>query len=175
MALVCLYLVNFVNTWIHFHVDFVKKKKTGFIHLARHMIVLSVKIVAHWSDMGLSWKMLPCNVKQVKMVFFSTAYFAAIVFLWECTMCIASVQTTKTQLSKGKIVATSYMTLKSYSDIRCVRNCFEEKRQGRCSVAGYDKSTQTCFLSNDGPEDLVDADEKFGVFLFSEREGMFGY
>jgi len=109
------------------------------------------------------------------MGFLSAAYLAAIVFLWECTMCMASVQTTKTQLSKGKMVATSYMTLQSYSDIKCVRKCFEEKRQNRCSVAGYDKSTQTCFLSNDGPQDLLDADKEFGVFLFLEPECKFSY
>ena len=109
------------------------------------------------------------------MVFLSAAYLAAIVFLWEFTMCIASVQITKTQLIKGKMVATSYMTLQSYSDIKCVRKCFEEKRQERCSVAGYDTSTQTCFLSNDGPGDLLDADEEFGVFLYSEPECKFSY
>ena len=109
------------------------------------------------------------------MVFLSAAYLAAIVLLWESAMCMASVQTAKTQFSKGKMVATSYMILQSYSDIKCVRKCFEEKRQNRCSVAGYDKSTQTCFLSNDGPEDLLDADEEFGVFLFSEQECMFSF
>ena len=109
-------------------------------------------------------------------MFLSAAYLASLVFLWECTMCMTSVQTTKTQLTKGKMVATSYMTLQLYSDIKCVRKCFEEKRQDRCSVAGYDKSTQTCFLSNDGPHDLLDTDsEHVGVFLFSEQEGMFSY
>lgn len=67
------------------------------------------------------------------------------------------------------------MTLQSYSDINCVRKCFVEKRQNRCSIAGYDKATQTCFLSNDGQHELLDADEEFCVFLYSQQDGKFRY
>jgi len=95
---------------------------------------------------------------------------AAYVFLLEYAMCTAGVQTANTYFAKGKMVATSYMTLKSCSSIKCVSKCFDEQRNTRCSVAGYDKSTQTCFLSNDGPQDLLDADEKSGVFFYSVPE-----
>jgi len=101
-----------------------------------------------------------------------TKYLAAIaiVFVLEYTMCTANVQSINTYFTKGKMVATSYMTLKSCSSIKCVSKCFDEQRNTRCSVAGYDKSTQTCFLSNDGPQDLLDADEESGVFFYSVPE-----
>jgi len=106
---------------------------------------------------------------------FSIKLFAkiAVVIIWAPSLSLASVNTTRAQITKGKKVATSYMTLQSYSDIKCVRKCSVEKKQNRCSIAGYDKTTQTCFLSNDGHQDLLDADDEFGVFLFSDTEGMF--
>lgn len=93
-------------------------------------------------------------------------------FILEYSLCMATVQTTATHFIKGKTVATSYKTLQSYSKIKCVEKCFAEKRQNRCSIAGYNKVTKTCFLSNDGQQDLLDANEEFGVMLFS---GMFSY
>ena len=109
------------------------------------------------------------------MRIFSSSFFAtaAVVIVWAPSLSFASVHTARAQFTKGKKVATSYMTLQSYSDIKCVRKCFVEKKQNRCSIAGYDKTTQTCFLSNDGQQDLLDADEEFGVFLYSDTEGMF--
>ena len=112
------------------------------------------------------------------MTIVSTKNFAtvALVFLCASSMCMATVNTTSTTLTKGKMVPTSYMTLQAFSDMNCVRKCFLEKMQNRCSVAGYDKSTQTCFLSNDGPQDLLaTADEDVGVFFYSGSEGLFNY
>ena len=96
-----------------------------------------------------------------------------ICFLWTCSMCLGNIQTIESQFSKGKKVATSYKTLQSYSKIKCSEKCFDEKRQNRCSVAGYNTATRTCFLSNDGPQDLLDADEEFGVFLYADPTSMF--
>ena len=101
-----------------------------------------------------------------------TAITVVIVFLWTCSQCLANIQTIESQFSKGKKVATSYKTLPSYSKIKCAVKCFEEKRQNRCSVAGYNTATHTCFLSNDGLQDLLDADEEFGVILYADSEGM---
>ena len=95
----------------------------------------------------------------------------AVVFLWTCSLCKATVDTTATNFTKGKQVATSYMTLQSYSDIQCVRACFGEKRLGRCSVAGYHSSTKTCYLSNNHPHNVLNtADDEFGVFFYSTQK-----
>ena len=101
---------------------------------------------------------------------------SALVFLLACRLCMGTIQGTKTKFTKGKRVATRYMTLQSYSDIKCVRKCFDEKKQNRCSVAGYNVATKTCLLSNDNQTDLLDTtEEEFGVFLFSDSKGMFSY
>jgi len=92
----------------------------------------------------------------------------AIVFLWLFSLCLANIETMQTQVAKGKKVKTSYKTLQSYSKIKCAETCFDEKRQNRCSVAGYNKVTRTCFLSNDSQHDLHDANEEFGVILYAE-------
>jgi len=100
----------------------------------------------------------------------------AVVFLWTCSLCKATVDTTATNFTKGTQVATSYMTLQSYSDIQCVRACFGEKRLGRCSVAGYHSSTKTCYLSNNHPHNVLNtADDEFGVFFYSTPEGVFSF
>jgi len=105
---------------------------------------------------------------------FMTRATATVVFLWTFSLCLASFKTTKTQFTEGNMVKTSYMTLLSYSDIKCVRKCFVEKKQNRCSVAGYDKASQTCYLSNDSQHDLMDSDdESSGVFIFPDSKGIF--
>jgi len=92
---------------------------------------------------------------------------AAFVFLFEYELCMGYVQNTHTNFTRGKIVATSYMTLQLYSKIKCVQKCLDEKRQNRCNVAGYNVATRSCFLSNGDEHDLLDtADEAFGVFFF---------
>ena len=55
----------------------------------------------------------------------------------------------KTDIIKGKNVASSYKTLHGYSKFRCVGKCLEEAAYGVCKAAGLDTSTQTCFLSSD--------------------------
>jgi len=78
----------------------------------------------------------------------------------------ALIQDTTKEYLKGKWIATSHTTLHQYSKVQCVRRCYEESRHGRCTVAGYDKPTKTCYLSVDSQQDLLHvADEALGVVL----------
>jgi len=55
----------------------------------------------------------------------------------------------KTEIIKGNNVASSYKTLHGYSKFRCLSMCLKQTAYGMCKAAGYDTSTQTCFLSSD--------------------------
>ena len=69
-----------------------------------------------------------------------------------------------------KTVATSYLTIQSYSGVRCVDRCCREGRKGRCSIAGYNKATKSCLLSMDSQQDVVDStDDSNGVFIFQQE------
>jgi len=68
---------------------------------------------------------------------------------------------------KGKNVASSYKTLHGYSKSRCVNKCLTEATNGDCKAAGYDTSTQTCFLSND--ELVQDSDPNSGAFVLINK------
>jgi len=115
-----------------------------------------------------------CNCNVNIMFLLSGAVAAVIIlFLLACAQCMATFQSTKTQYTMGKRVATSYMTLQPYSKIQCAVKCLDEKRQGRCSYAGYNAPTQKCYLSNDNQNELLEtADGDFGVF-YSDIEGRF--
>jgi len=66
----------------------------------------------------------------------------------------------------GKFVTTSHTTLRPFSQIQCVDRCFREARNGRCSVAGYNKTAQSCHLSTDNYENIVEVDDvSSGVFI----------
>jgi len=70
---------------------------------------------------------------------------------------------------KGKTVATSYLTLKRLSQVRCAEKCYNE---GRCRIAGYNKVTKVCRLSNDSQQDVLDiADDSSSVFIY--QQGIF--
>ena len=70
----------------------------------------------------------------------------------------------------GKFVTTSHTTLRPFSQIQCVDRCFREARNGRCSVAGYNKTAQSCHLSTDNYENIVDvADVSSGVFILQNK------
>lgn len=102
---------------------------------------------------------------------FSPKQFFPVTFLFllSCSLSKATFQSTKTQFTKGKTVATSYMTLQPYSKIQCVEKCSDENRQNRCSVAGYNKASKTCYLSADSQQALLDTtDDDVGVFFYSE-------
>jgi len=71
----------------------------------------------------------------------------------------------KTFTSK-KTLPTNHTILQPVSEIKCVQSCFEEGRYNRCSIAGYNRATNECFLSSNSEQDVVDVtDEMLGVFL----------
>jgi len=66
-----------------------------------------------------------------------------------------------------KTVSTSYRTLERLSIVQCVEKCYNEGKLGRCTVAGYNRATQTCRLSMDSSHDVEDtADASSGVFVY---------
>jgi len=93
-------------------------------------------------------------------VFISAIYFAN-----------ANIQQERAQLSLGKRVSSSHTAIQPYSKIQCVKKCVEEGRRGRCSVAGYDKDTQTCYLSINSMDSVMETPEEVsGVFVFQQQE-----
>ena len=91
----------------------------------------------------------------------------ACVGLMTIALCMATIQSVKTNFTVGKKLSTSYATLQKISKIRCVERCAEDKQTGACKLAGYNKATKTCYLSVDGPQDVLDTtDEMFGVFFY---------
>jgi len=81
--------------------------------------------------------------------------------------CKADIQSVTTMFTEKKCVATSHTTLQNISKIKCVEKCNEERQKGRCTLAGYNKATKTCYLSVDDPQDVLDtADEMTGVFFY---------
>ena len=93
---------------------------------------------------------------------------AAIFIICTTSICGATILTTN--FTNGKAVATSHKTLQPLTDIRCVRECFQEGRKGMCNVDGYNKEdTATCQLSVDSQQDVVDVtDEMSGVFYMND-------
>jgi len=48
-----------------------------------------------------------------------------------------------------------------------VERCNKERQNGRCTLAGYNKATKTCYLSVDDPHNALDTpDEMAGVFFY---------
>ena len=71
---------------------------------------------------------------------------------------------------KGKTVATSYLTHERRSKVQCAEKCYNERKQGRCRIAGYNKGTKICHLSMDCPYDVFDiADDSSGVFIYQQE------
>ena len=90
-----------------------------------------------------------------------------------CTsaICGATMITTSAYFTKGKAVSTSHTTFQPYSIIQCAVKCFEEGRNGNCSIAGYDNALNACYLSVDAVGDVVDiADEMSGVVYMTNGE-----
>jgi len=72
-----------------------------------------------------------------------------------------------TKFTKKKTVATSHTTLHAISKIKCVEKCNKERQNGMCTLAGYNKATQTCYLSVDNPLDALDtSDDMSGIFFY---------
>jgi len=88
---------------------------------------------------------------------------------------MATVQSVTTKFTEGKILSTSYTTLLKISKIQCVERCNKEKKTNGCTLAGYNKATRSCYLSVDGPQDVLDTtDEMHGVFFYEpDQTGIF--
>jgi len=71
------------------------------------------------------------------------------------------------RFTEKKRVATSHTTLQKISKIKCVERFNKERESGRSTLAGYNKATKTCYLSNEDPLDVLDTnDEMTGVFFY---------
>ena len=82
-------------------------------------------------------------------------------------LCNANMQSAMTVFTEKKSVATSHTTLQKVSKIKCVERCNQERQKGMCTLAGYNKATKTCYLSNDDPLDVLDTDDEMtGVFFY---------
>jgi len=82
-------------------------------------------------------------------------------------MCTASFQSMTTTFTEGKKLSTNYATLQKVSKVQCVEKCNKDRQTGGCTLAGYNKATRSCYLSVDGPQDVLDTtDETYGVFFY---------
>jgi len=92
-----------------------------------------------------------------------------LIILWTIAVCWASIQSTQTTFTKGKMVATSHTTIQPFSKIQCVEKCHEESKTNSCSIAGYDKALKACYLSVDNQENVISvANDNVGVFFFQQ-------
>jgi len=90
----------------------------------------------------------------------------SMLFCLVISLCNANTQSVTTKFTEKKCVATSHTTLQKISKIKCVEKCNQERQYGRCTLAGYNKATKTCYLSVDDPQSVLDTtDEMTGVFF----------
>jgi len=83
------------------------------------------------------------------------------------SLCTGAYQSVTTQFTEGKKVSSSYTTLHKISKVQCVERCNKEKQTNGCTLAGYNKAMRSCYLSVDGPQDVLDTtDEMYGVFFY---------
>ena len=88
------------------------------------------------------------------------ALAVAIFLLLPLTLSGATSQKSATFIAR-KSVAANHTALRPYSEIQCVAKCFEESRCNRCTIAGYNMNTHTCYLRLENLQDLSDvADQK---------------
>jgi len=100
-------------------------------------------------------------------LFFEHLVRTLIFFLLTFSLCNANIQSVATIFTEKKIVATSHTTLQKISKIKCVDTCNKERQKGMCNLAGYNKATQTCYLSVDDPQSALDTpDEMSGIFFY---------
>ena len=86
------------------------------------------------------------------------------------SLCNATILSVKTKFTQNKIVKTSHTTLQNITTIRCVQICFKRRQTGGCTLAGYNKTTRTCFLSVGGPHDVLDTTDAMNGVFFYEPE-----
>ena len=93
-----------------------------------------------------------------------------VVFLVTFSQSCAEIQDFEANFMKRKTVTTSYLTVERYSKVQCVEKCYKEGKEGRCSIAAYNKATRSCRLSMDSQYDLLDtSDDASGVFIYQEH------
>ena len=98
----------------------------------------------------------------------------SLILLVTIALCSATIQSVTTRFTEKKSVATTHTTLQNISKIKCVEKCNKEKQNGRCTLAGYNKATNTCYLSVDDPQDALDTtDDMYGVFFYEPQSGTF--
>jgi len=91
-------------------------------------------------------------------------------FFVAMSLCNANIQSVTTMFTRKKCVANSHTTLQKISKIKCVEKCNQERQKGRCTLAGYNKATKTCYLSVDDPQDVLDStDDMTGVFFYETQ------
>jgi len=95
---------------------------------------------------------------------------SAIILFVAISLSNANTQSVTTMFTEKKCVATSHTTLQKISKIKCVEKCNQERQNGRCTLAGYNKATKTCYLSVDDPQDVLDTtDDMTGVFFYEPK------
>jgi len=95
----------------------------------------------------------------------------SIVILFTVSLCNADIESVRFTFTGNKSVNTTHTTLYDISDIQCTSKCITEKQNGRCTLAGYDKRTKTCDLSDDDPLNVFDIDDAMiGVFSYEMTE-----
>jgi len=102
------------------------------------------------------------------MDFFAEYFVRTVgILLLAIALCNAYAEFVRFNFTEKKSVATPYTTLHNISDIKCVRKCNKERQNGRCTLAGYNKATHSCFLSDDDTQAVIDTDDEMtGVFFF---------
>jgi len=99
----------------------------------------------------------------------SALLVAIIIHLSMVALSSANIQDISAAFITRKTVATSHTSLQKYSKVQCVKKCFEEGKKGACSIAGYNKATKVCYLSNDSEDDVVDdPNEMAGVLILQQ-------
>ena len=105
----------------------------------------------------------PIHLQQPFLYLFWNIFFA-----WQCCK-------PQFRLKQAKMWQQVIRRCSRIQQLIVRRSVSMKKRQNRCSVAAYNKITRTCFLSNDSHQDLLDANEEFGVLLYFDPAGMFSY
>jgi len=95
---------------------------------------------------------------------------SSVILFVAVSLCNANIQSVTTKFTDKKCVATSHTTLQKVSKIKCVERCNQERQNGRCTLAGYNKASKTCYLSVDDPQDVLDTtDDMAGVFFYEPQ------
>jgi len=91
----------------------------------------------------------------------------SVILLLTISLCMAIIQSVTTRFTGNKRASTRHTTLHNISELQCVRKCYREQQNGMCTLAGYNKTLETCYLSVNNPENVMDTtDEKSGVFFY---------